>query len=229
MEITIINHNGSKAVSARDLYLGMGLHKAHWRRWHVQNILNNPFAVENVDWTRSHHDGEKSTNDPRTADYALTISFAKKLAMQVRTEAGERVRDYFIEIERNAKLIADMGLDQKPVVLPKMPKDMLGVMELSIQHMREQDRRIAEVEKIVSIIDARTATRPDYFTIVGWANLHHIQINLTLAAALGRKGVRLAQERKLALDEMPDPRFGRVRLYPTEILQEIFRDVLSIA
>ena len=43
------------------------------------------------------------TNGNETTDFAVTIDLAKKLAMQVRTEKGEMVRNYFLECEKRLK------------------------------------------------------------------------------------------------------------------------------
>lgn len=39
-------------------------------------------------------------NGNETKNYLISIEFAKKLAMQAKTEVGERIRDYFLECER---------------------------------------------------------------------------------------------------------------------------------
>lgn len=87
-----------KAVSARALYRNLGLNTSQWARWSAANIEQNPFASEHEDWEG--FDIMSSGN--RTRDFFLAVPFAKKLAMQVRTAEGERVRSYFLECERRA-------------------------------------------------------------------------------------------------------------------------------
>ena len=41
---------GRKLVSARELYTGLELNKAHWKRWYTQNILDSEFFEENTDY-----------------------------------------------------------------------------------------------------------------------------------------------------------------------------------
>lgn len=41
-----------------------------------------------------------SANGNETQDFALSIDFAKKISMMARTEMGEKVREYFLKIER---------------------------------------------------------------------------------------------------------------------------------
>lgn len=91
-----INGQSVETVSARELYEALGLDKSNWARWTKQNIVNNPFAVNNSDYVGF----VIMTNGNETTDYALVIDFAKKLAMQVKTSKGELVRNYFIECEK---------------------------------------------------------------------------------------------------------------------------------
>jgi hypothetical protein len=42
--------NGIKAVSAREMYVSLGLNLANWKRWANKYIEKNPFAKENTDW-----------------------------------------------------------------------------------------------------------------------------------------------------------------------------------
>ena len=44
------NTDGKKAVSAREMYVGLGLEPTHWKRWANRNIEKNSYAVEGVDW-----------------------------------------------------------------------------------------------------------------------------------------------------------------------------------
>lgn len=87
-----------QSVDARELYQALGLDKSQWSRWHKQNIAENPFAIDGEDFEGF----DMMSNGNWTQNYVLSIDFAKKLAMQVRTEKGEQVRDYFLECERKA-------------------------------------------------------------------------------------------------------------------------------
>lgn len=90
--------NLQQAIDARDLYQSLGLDTSNWSRWHAKNISENPFAIDGVDYVGF----VMMTNGNETQNYLLSIDLAKKLAMQVRTEVGECVRDYFLECERRA-------------------------------------------------------------------------------------------------------------------------------
>lgn len=103
MKLPTIKQNSDlqQAVDARELYQALGLDITQWARWSKQNIKENPFALKGTDY--GVYDTMPNTLGGRpTTNYYLSVEFAKKLAMQVRTEMGERIRDYFLECERKA-------------------------------------------------------------------------------------------------------------------------------
>lgn len=94
--INIEEKNGKQAVSARELYSKLGLDLTNWSRWSKKNIEKNEFALEGVDYEGF----VIMTNGNKTTDYALSIDFSKKLCMLARTIAGEKIRQYFIDVEK---------------------------------------------------------------------------------------------------------------------------------
>lgn len=102
------------------------------------------------------------------------------------------------------------------------PLSQLEIIAQSAQILLEQDRRINNVEREVLELKAKTATRPNYFTIVGYGTLHKVSVNLKQASSLGRKASDICKRRGIEMDKMPDPRFGEVKLYPTDVLEEVF-------
>ena len=131
-----INGNTIETVSARELYDALGLDKSNWSRWAKQNIVNNPFAVENNDYVGF----VIMTNGNETTDYALVIDFAKKLAMQVKTNQGELVRNYFIECEKKLK----ETITQKPVPLTFAEALRAYADEVEAHEQTKQTLAIAE-------------------------------------------------------------------------------------
>lgn len=47
-------------TSLRNLYEFLELDQSHYKRWYNKNIVNNDFAVENVDYTIIRLEGENS-------------------------------------------------------------------------------------------------------------------------------------------------------------------------
>jgi anti-repressor protein len=98
-----ITQGGKQVVSAREFFDYLDLDKNQWSRWYTKNIVKNALCRENEDWVSS-TDMSKSPEMGRpTQDFAITLDFAKRLAMMSRTEKGEQARQYFLEMERKAQ------------------------------------------------------------------------------------------------------------------------------
>lgn len=206
--IKISENNGRKVVSARELYEKLGYNKAVWARWAKKNITSNQFAIENEDWQGFNI----MLNGNETQDFALSIDFAKKLAMMARTEVGEKIRQYFIDVEKKAKENAK-------------PLSTLDILKMTIQQMEAQQQGLEEVKQDVAELKAQKITRPDYFSIAGWASLNKIHVGVKLSAKLGIKASRFCKQNCIDTDEIPDPRFGKVKSYPKIVLQQVFSDI----
>lgn len=120
--IKITEKEGKSVVSARELYLGLELDKSNWSRWSKQNIEEEKFFSENEDWAGF----VTMTNGNETRDYAITLEFAKHLAMMARTEKSHMYRNYLIECEKKA--------------LANAPKSYIEALESLIASEKEKER-----------------------------------------------------------------------------------------
>ncbi len=142
-------------------------------------------------------------------EYALTIDCAKELSMVEGNAKGKQARQYFIACEKRMNEIAK-------------PLSQLEIIAQSAQILLEQEKRISTVENKVLEIEARTKTRPEYFTVVGFGTLKGISVNLSMASRIGQRASRICKLRGIEMDKTPDPRFGEVKMYPKAILEEVF-------
>ena len=129
MKLPMIQQNSElqQSVDTQELYQALGLDTTQWARCSKQNIQDNPFALEGTDY--GVYDLMSNTKGGRpTKNYLLNIYFAKKLAMQVCTEKGEHIRDYFLECERRAN---------QPAILQSFSEALLLAGKL--QQQIEQD------------------------------------------------------------------------------------------
>lgn len=132
------NEEGKQLVSARELYLGLGLNEAVWKRWYTTNILENDYFLKNIDWVSIQHDVENSKGGRPTMDFAISLDFAKHIAMMARTEKSHEYRNYFIECEKKVnqlpqlskELQAIFALDGKQQQLESEVKDLKDNMPL---------------------------------------------------------------------------------------------------
>lgn len=89
-------NSGENAISAKELYLFLGLDKSQWARWYQKNIIENEFVREGIDYDSF----DIVSRGNETKDFVITIDFAKRISMMAKTEKGEEARSYFIECEK---------------------------------------------------------------------------------------------------------------------------------
>lgn len=134
--IKITEQNGSKAVSARELYEFLGYNKAVWSRWYQKNILENEFAFENIDYQTLNI----MLNGNETKDFAISIDFAKKLSMKANTARGEEARQYFIECEKQLRAKEQAHHAQ----IPQSFSEALRLAAEQAEKIEEQQKQLQE-------------------------------------------------------------------------------------
>jgi len=199
--INITEQQGKQVVSARELYEFLEI-STPFRKW-IERMFEYGFE-EGVDFQRA----DIFVRGNEAKDYALSIDCAKEISMIQRNDKGKEARKYFIEVENKAL--------QAKNALSSFANDPIISMRLK---QMELDNRVAELE-------AKTTTRPEFYTIAGYGTLNGITINIKLASRLGREASKLCKEQGIETDEMPDPRFGKVKLYPKAVLNKVFETTL---
>lgn len=139
------HHDLQHAVDAKQLYAELGLDKSNWAKWSQRNITNNEFALEYADYVGF----VQTTNGNSTQNFLLSIPFAKKLAMQVKTQKGEDVRNYFLGCEQKAQQVQKPQLADlsNPVVLRDL---LLNYTEQNIALTNENKVLNAAIENITN-------------------------------------------------------------------------------
>lgn len=122
-------------VSAKELYLGLGLAKDQWARWYKTNIINNEFFHAGHDFVGVRHDVEGN----ETQDFAITIEFAKHIAMMARTEKSHEYRNYFIKCEDKLKKQKQLS-----------PMEQL---KLQYQVLNEHEEKLNTIETKVNVLE----------------------------------------------------------------------------
>lgn len=210
--IKITEKEGRQLVSARELhkFLNVTERFASW----VERQSQYGFE-EGVDYV-----GCKEFNtlaNQELIDYALTVDTAKHWAMMQRSERGMQARKYFLECERVAKE-SNKVLTQAEIVLQMAQMNVEN--ERRILSLQKENK---EIKEQVELIDARTQTRPDYFSVIGFASLNHISIGFDRAKILGKSASYLCKKIGVEIDKVTDQRFGKVNAYPSNILRDVFK------
>jgi len=99
----------------------------------------------------------------------------------------------------------------------------------SVQQMVDHERQIKqlqngyrEIHAEVLEISAQLTTRPDYYTIVGYASKKKVRVGNDLAKPLGKKAAKICLDNGIPVDRVNDTKWGTVGSYPSFILEELF-------
>lgn len=204
-------------TTARKLYKWLELRPGDYSRWVKQNITENPYAEEGKEYSALVRKTSEQGGRP-SADYLLSASFAKKLAMMSRSEKGEQAREYFVRVEDAlAKAVltpAEMLLRNAQILVEQERK------------MRELEKRQQEQEEELKEIAAKVETHPTgWYTVAGYASKIGMNLDLQSAGELGRKATRLSKQWGKKIQTTPDPRFGKVNVYCPEVLEKVFEEM----
>jgi anti-repressor protein len=213
--IKITEQNGKKVISARELHVFLES-KKQFADWIKHRIKKYGF-VENQDFQTLSLNGESGG---KTIEYAITIDTAKEIAMVEGNAKGKQARQYFIECEKHAKSNTPSTLSPAEALLQ------------SVQMIVEQERRVnlietrqIQLEDKVLQIEAKVKTQPDdYFAIAGYASIVKRPINVTDAATIGKKATAICNRLGYVMGAVPDPRFGKVKTYPKQVLSTVFEE-----
>ena len=105
------------------------------------------------------------------------------------------------------------------------PMSTLDMVQASINAIRANEQDLIEVKQDIKELKAKQTTMPEYFTIAGYGSLNGISVNIKLASKLGREASKICRNNGYLMDEIPDPRFGKVKMYPKMVLNQVFSTV----
>lgn len=149
-----IDENGM--TTAKKLYEFLELDSRNYSRWCKNNITENEFAEENVDYWSFVIDEERNFNPNPTTDYKLTAHFAKKLSMKGNGAKAEEARDYFTTLEERVKQKV-IDLNQLSPELQMFQKIFNSVAEQQLEQKRQAEQlnhveqRIESIREVVAL------------------------------------------------------------------------------
>ncbi len=98
-----IDENGM--TSLKNLYSFLELNYNNYARWTKTNLIENPFATENIDYFPIILNEE--CGGQSTVEYKITSEFAKQLSMLCKNKKGNQAREYFIACENGLKVTTE--------------------------------------------------------------------------------------------------------------------------
>lgn len=172
--IKIQDHNGRKAVNARDLYEFLEV-ETPFHKW-MPRMFEYGFE-ENHDWTKM-----SSDNQQYSIGYVLSLDCAKQIAMIQRTAKGKEAREYFIEVEK----LYQNGYTKLDSISRKDLARMLYEAEEAKEKLEEENKKksLALKEATPKILFADAVTASETSILIG-----------ELAKILKQNGIEIGQNR----------------------------------
>lgn len=112
------------------------------------------------------------------------------------------------------------------------PLNSIDYLQMQLNLMKEQDRKIHELEDRTDEIHKeqlkakhninRLLSNDRYMTIIAFMNLYGISQKGHHIPSLGKKAKKLSIEQGAFMGAVIDPRYGRVNTYDIEILKQLF-------
>ena len=206
--------DGNGMTTAKRLYEFLELDKSQYARWCRNNITNNEFAEEGVDFWVLDPDVENPQGGRPTQDFKLTSRFAKKLSMTQKNGKGELARDYFEKVEDGAK--------QMVLRMQEMSPQLQVMINLELEQKRqakEQERQGVELEQVKENqkVIAQALARPVEMDFRTW-----VSTNLSaIAESDGYQYIGSAQDRHRVVRTESYERLNRKR--PCRLDQRVSR------
>lgn len=152
-------------TTARKLYEYLELAKGQFSRWAKNNITENAFAEDGIDYWGFDINVEGNL----TQDFKLTAHFAKKLSMQGKGEKGEQAREYFTRLEEKNKemVISRNTLSPELRLFFQMGETMVKYeleQKCQAEKMEQIDSKMESIKEVVAL--SPTQWRKDSASII---------------------------------------------------------------
>ena len=204
-----------QTFDGRDLHADLGVNKdyTNWAKAQIKRAR----LKEDKDYVVFAQKGVNPTGGRPSAEYHFTLEAGKHIGMMSGRARGSEVREYFLACERQAKASAPAVKD------PQIAAVIFTLTRIDAmkQEQKRQAEELARIAENVAVIEARTQPENKHFTVMGYANLVSLPVDVKTAATLGRRCAALSRQRGLVIGDVSDPRFGNVHSYHESVLVEV--------
>ncbi|MGN7861489.1 antA/AntB antirepressor family protein [Microbacterium sp. 22303] len=164
--IPIREHEGRQAVSGRELHAFLDV-ATPYKDWFPRMLAYGFTEGEDFGAILS-----ESTGGRPATDHALTLDMAKELAMIQRTPKGKQARQYFIEVEKQAR----------EITVPQTLPEALRAYAAEVEQRQALEAHVAVITPRAEAWDELASARGDYAV-------------KDAAGILARAGVKTGQNR----------------------------------
>ncbi|RVU69811.1 MULTISPECIES: phage antirepressor KilAC domain-containing protein [Lactobacillus] len=155
--INIQIKDNQQLVSARELHKGLGL-KKKFSDWWKQSSKEFEEGTDFLKSPKGYLNQSGKNTVRRYDDYLMTLDMAKELCMMSKTDKGQEVRRYFIQVEKNwnsPDMIMKRALEISNARIQKL-KDKNDALTLQLE---ESDKKASYLDLILGTPDAMATTQ----------------------------------------------------------------------
>ena len=209
-----------QAINARDLWKELEV-KTRYDVWIKRRILETQ-AIENQDFISLLKNDQREIGATVKKEYIVSLDMAKHFCMLERNEKGRQIRQYFIDVEKEARRIEQ---DKHPLV--RYAEETLEIAK-KYAMLESEQKKLAILQKQnrenIEELQAKTQSVLDktgYYSILAWANMNGIKLTRENAARLGKIAKSLSDKENVPVGKVPDERWGTVNTYHNDILRQL--------
>lgn len=151
-----------------------------------------------------------------------------RLIMRSKLQNAEKFQDWVVE-----EVLPSIRKTGSYSIKPMSPAEIIIAQGQALLALEQKQLELQEAQnrqaKDIEYLKTKAIHRPDYYSIIGFANKVKIKVGLEKAKKLGKMCVKLCKERGYTTERIEDPRFGYIRTYPHDVLEEIFAKEYNIS
>ena len=102
-------------------------------------------------------------------------------------------------------------------ILEHNQKNMQGAL-------RTLSDRVYSMQFETDMVKQKINNEIDRYTVIGYCSAHNIPMTRKEASIIGGACSRMCKKRKIFVESIADPRFGKVNTYPSELIAEAIKD-----
>ena len=150
-----------------------------------------------------------------------------RLAMKAKNDKAERFQSWIADdVIPSIRKTGSYTTAMSPAELILAQAQQLVEQEKRLKEIELQQIAVADkVDSLETLVESKLdpTVGMDWYTITGYASLKKYRINPNDYSKLGKKASELSRMKGYEIGNAPHPVYGRVGVYNTDILQEVFR------
>lgn len=153
--------------------------------------------------------------------WLLTENGLYEILMQSRKPIAKEFKKGVKKILHEIRTMGQYAV--KPLTQGQMLVQMAQAYEAQERMLLEQQRRQSVIEHKVEAIENRIENN-GFMSVMGFANIHHLNIGTKAAAAIGRLASKWCKRNFKRPEKTKHERWGEVNTYPMEALRVCFAE-----